>query len=311
LVRAVVTLGALLVMLALPVGSSAAVLYDQTDMATAQSISSQEFPDAPSATNQAADDFTVPPGQAWTIGEVDVSGIGLATAPINAYLYSGGGALPGAQIFAQPHIAATGGPSYAVPLSGAPPLPPGTYWVSIQAYAPTTASDDWSWTTRAAQAGNPAAWQNPGNGSMTGCVSWFTRSSCIGGDPDQVFKLLGTSSPYPPPESASAPSNAITLGKPLLNKRKGIAVEPVAVPGPGVLTLKGRGVVTQRPGRASISRVVSAAGIVNMLVKPRDKTKRKLNSTGSAKLAVTITYTPAGGVPNSKQKTIRLKKKLR
>jgi hypothetical protein len=107
------------------------------------------------------------------------------------------------------------------------------------------------------------------------------------------------------------PPNAFTLGKPKLNTKKGTANEPVTVPGPGDLTLSGKGVATQRPARAAASRAVSAAGPVMLLVKPKGKIRRKLNQTGQEKVKVTVTYVPTGGSPNAQTKTINLRKKLR
>jgi hypothetical protein len=107
----------------------------------------------------------------------------------------------------------------------------------------------------------------------------------------------------PPPPSSATPSNAISLGKAVLNNKKGTATVPVFVPGAGVVTLRGRGVIKQRREKAS-------AGIVNMLVKPADKTKRKLNATGKAKVGIAITYTPTGGSSSSKSKSLVLKKLL-
>jgi hypothetical protein len=102
----------------------------------------------------------------------------------------------------------------------------------------------------------------------------------------------------------ATPSNAVSLGKAVLNKRKGTATVPVFVPGPGVVTLTGKGVIKQRREKAS-------AGIVSMLVKPAGKTKRKLNATGKAKVGITVTYTPTGGSSSSKSKSLVLKKLLR
>jgi hypothetical protein len=105
------------------------------------------------------------------------------------------------------------------------------------------------------------------------------------------------------------PSNAITLGKPFLNTGDGTAVIPVSVPGAGKLDLKGSGVVSQRPARASISREVSEAEIVNLLVKAKGKAKKKLAAKGKAKVKVTITFTPTGGTPNAQTAKVKLKKK--
>jgi hypothetical protein len=121
-------------------------------------------------------------------------------------------------------------------------------------------------------------------------------------DLDFAFKTYVASGAPPPPPPT--PLNAMSLGKPVLNKTKGTATVPVFVPGPGVVMLTGKGVVKQR-------REKITAGIVNMLVKPAGKAKRKLNRTGKVKEKVGITYTPTGGVPNSKSKTLVLKKRLR
>jgi hypothetical protein len=103
------------------------------------------------------------------------------------------------------------------------------------------------------------------------------------------------------------PLNTISLGKPKLNKSNGTATVPVTVPGPGALTLAGKGVVT-RSAQTSRSRAVSAAGTLNLVVKPRGKAKRKLSSAGTAKVTVAITYTPTGGKPNGAQRKIKLRK---
>jgi hypothetical protein len=122
-------------------------------------------------------------------------------------------------------------------------------------------------------------------------------------DVDAAFKTY-VASGAPPRASPPTPSNAISLGKAVLNKTKGTATVPVFVPGPGVVTLTGNGVVKQRREKAS-------AGIVNILVKPAGKAKHKLNSTGKAKVKITVTYTPTGGGPDSKSKSLVLKKRLR
>jgi hypothetical protein len=103
--------------------------------------------------------------------------------------------------------------------------------------------------------------------------------------------------------TSTPPSNVITLGKPKRNKKKGTAKEPVTVPGPGTLTLAGKGVVNQ-------TKTSTAAGTVNLLVKSKGKQKKKLNKAGKVKVKVTVTYTPTGGLPNSQSRKLILKKRL-
>jgi hypothetical protein len=103
----------------------------------------------------------------------------------------------------------------------------------------------------------------------------------------------------PPPCKA----NAITLGKPKLVKKRGIALVPVSVPGPGTLLLGGAGV-------APTSTTVSAAGTVSLRVKASGPKKKRLRKTGKAKLTLSVTFTPTGGVANTQPKTVTLRKRL-
>lgn len=108
-------------------------------------------------------------------------------------------------------------------------------------------------------------------------------------------------------------SNAATIGKPRLNKKRGTARLPVTVPGPGTLTLSGRGVVPERWIRASasLSRTVSTAGTVKLLIKAKGRAKGKLDRTVRVKVSVTITFTPTGGTANAQTKRLKLIKKRR
>jgi hypothetical protein len=100
-----------------------------------------------------------------------------------------------------------------------------------------------------------------------------------------------------------SPSNLITLGKPKLNKKKGTAKLPVTVPGPGTLTLTGKGVVKQ-------TKTPIAAATVKLMVESKGKKMRKLDNAGKVKVKITVAYTPTGGTPNSQSKTLVLKKVL-
>jgi hypothetical protein len=113
-----------------------------------------------------------------------------------------------------------------------------------------------------------------------------------------------------PPASAS---NQFTFGKLKLNRSQGTATLTVGVPGPGTLTLGGKGIVAQRPATnrlAALRRIVTAAGKVKLKIKPRGKAKAKLNHTGRATVKAKVTFTPSGGASASKTKKIRLKKNL-
>ena len=108
----------------------------------------------------------------------------------------------------------------------------------------------------------------------------------------------------------SCKPNGFTFGKPMRNRRWGFAKLPVTVPGPGVLTLKGKGVYTLRPLGNLPERFALAAGTINLLVKPKPKMRGKLERSGRAKVRVTVTYVPTGGLPNSATKTLVLRMRL-
>jgi subtilisin-like proprotein convertase family protein len=109
-----------------------------------------------------------------------------------------------------------------------------------------------------------------------------------------------------------SPSNKIDLGKVKKNKHKGTAKISVTVPGPGTVTLGGKGVKAQRPlsgERITAARAVTEAGTVTLPVKAKGRKKKKLNKTGKTKLTVDVTYTPAGGAANTETQPVKLVKK--
>jgi hypothetical protein len=293
----------------LPASASGALLYDQTDSAGSSSVVSTDYDsEHDSLDSQIADDFTVPAGQSWEIDHLDVIGTIFMLSPppkVHVFLYADSGIFPGAELFRQEGIPAANGPNYSIPISGAPLLPPGTYWVSAQqaeGNGDPIKFTDWSWTNRTVQNGDPAAFRNPGNGYMTGCIDWGSLTPCSGPDagPDVLFKLSGTSSPFPPPTGSSTPpSNRFTFGNLRRNRKKGTAKLTVVLPGPGTLKLTGRGLV---------QRVVMATGTVRLLIKAKGKAQSKLSRTGTVKLKATIAFTPTGGSPSTRAKAIVLKK---
>jgi hypothetical protein len=106
-----------------------------------------------------------------------------------------------------------------------------------------------------------------------------------------------------PQAGGGAPSNDFSFGKVKRNRKRGTAKLTVIVPGPGELDLAKTKKVKQAEKRAE------AAGNVKLRIKPRRKAKRKLNRNGKAKLKANVTYTPAGGDPNTKFKKLKLKKR--
>lgn len=124
----------------------------------------------------------------------------------------------------------------------------------------------------------------------------------------QRFGEAGTA--LPPCPVPIAVSNEFTFGKLKRNKKAGTARLPVSVPGPGILTLTGKGVANQRTaGAASARAAVTAAGTFRLLIKAKGKAKRKLRRRGKFKVTVSVTYTPNGGAANSRARTVRLIKK--
>jgi subtilisin-like proprotein convertase family protein len=108
----------------------------------------------------------------------------------------------------------------------------------------------------------------------------------------------------------TGPRNTVTAGTPKLNKKKGTAQLPVTVGDAGQLTLSGKGVKSVRSAGASKSVATAGPGTVNLVVKPKGKTSKKLNSAGKATVNAKITFTPTGGAPNTTTKKIKLKKTL-
>ena len=107
-------------------------------------------------------------------------------------------------------------------------------------------------------------------------------------------------------------SNEFEITKVKKNKNRGTAVLTVDVPGPGQLSLTGKGVKTQRAG-ATISKDVDAAGKATLKVKAKGAKKQKLLSTGKVKVKAKVTFKPSAGGgadlpgdPNTEPKKIKL-----
>ena len=198
-----------------PIQPPPGTLYDQYDRpgGEAEEIISQDFvPDSNRYDSEAADDFVVPDGTTWTVTQVDADGwessIGQPMPSYNVRFYSQAGALPGAVVaerLGQSYSAAGGDVQVAV--SPGVVLPPGHYWISLQAVE-SESSRSWYWQDRALQAGEAAAWRNPPGGFTVRCLSWTERRDCSRSYPanaDQVWRLRGTSVGVPRPPAPAPP----------------------------------------------------------------------------------------------------------
>jgi hypothetical protein len=119
---------------------------------------------------------------------------------------------------------------------------------------------------------------------------------CVGGAPTPdlgAYELVPTAACPKPP-------NRFSFGKLKRNRKKGTAKLAVSLPGPGALSLSGKGVVRQER---------SGSGTVSLLVKAKGRSRRRLARAGTLKVKVTVIFTPSGGDPATKERTLKLLEK--
>ncbi|MFO1339481.1 MAG: hypothetical protein U1F53_14875 [Burkholderiaceae bacterium] len=172
-----------------------AVLYSQNDNDGGTGVTSQNFEASFDIyDNSGADDFKVPKGTSWKVSSVDVTGVYYngsgPAASEHVTFYADAGGLPGAAVADFPASAGTdSGGSFSMPVKAK--LKKGTYWVGVQANMDFAIGGQWGWEVRSVQAGNGAAWQNPGDGFGSGCTTWGSLQTCLGYGPDFMFALNG------------------------------------------------------------------------------------------------------------------------
>jgi hypothetical protein len=186
--------------LSVPAGASAATLYDQLDHAASGSNSTTDSYFYPMGENvQAADDFTVPSGQAWQLtGAHEPNPNNYNAYDFSVTIFADAGGRPGNPL-SQATAPATGGSSFTFPISGAPSLQAGHYWISIQLMNLVA----WAWQNRTVQSGSPAMIQNPDGMEFPACATWAPRTQCApatSAAPDQAFSLDGNAVPAGPPK---------------------------------------------------------------------------------------------------------------
>ena len=169
--------------------------------------------------DQAADDFVVDllPLNVFYITEVNVMGEysqgGGPASAFNVYFYRDApGHLPGELIGALLNQPYTGTPpDFTIHLT-AGVFDPGTYWISVQAVMDFNPNGQWFWHNRTLLSNSFAAWQNPGDGYGTGCVTWNRKNACMPDQvaPDQVFSLRVCVIEYTPTAAPSPTATATT-----------------------------------------------------------------------------------------------------
>ncbi|HET7416575.1 MAG TPA: hypothetical protein VFJ61_02965 [Solirubrobacterales bacterium] len=115
-----------------------------------------------------------------------------------------------------------------------------------------------------------------------------------------------TPSPSPPlPLSPPAPANAFSFGKPTLNKKSGTAKLPVALPGPGTVRLVD--VKTKKKQVQTKTLQSTAAGTVQLPIKPTKAGRETLLAEGKLLIRVAVTFTPSGGSSATQTRGLTLK----
>ena len=197
--------------------------YDNPATEPPLGIGSQQFEPAMAAfDDQVADDFVVDllPLNVFYITEVRVMGEysqgGGPASSFNVYLYRDAtGHLPGELIQSRLNQPYTGTPpDFTINLTSGL-FDPGTYWISVQAVQNFNPNGQWFWHNRTVQSNSGAAWQNPGDGYGTGCVTWNRKNACMPDQvsPDQVFSLnlcVIEYTPTVPPSPTPTPTSTAT-----------------------------------------------------------------------------------------------------
>ena len=141
----------------------------------------------------AADDFTVPKGQHWTITEVDVTGVYFnGSGPADSEtvtIYRAAQGKVGEVVASYPHLAGVdsgGSFKIAIPRTR---LKPGTYYVSVVVNMSFMSGGEWHWENMVEVHGHRPKWQNPGGSE---CQTWTAEKKCFGpGLGDHFFALQG------------------------------------------------------------------------------------------------------------------------
>lgn len=184
---ALATAGTFADTLSSPPLNSITTLWNQNSNFGGGGIISDYCTSGTSACSAAADDFVVPAGKAWTVKEVDVTGVFYdgsgPAASANITFYTSAKGLPGKVVRTFSNQDCGGGPDFACLIRGIK-LTGGTkgttYWVSVVANCSfIDGCGEWGWVTNTTIHHHQAVWK--GNG----CTGWCQIGS------DLAFDLKG------------------------------------------------------------------------------------------------------------------------
>jgi CSLREA domain-containing protein len=126
-------------------------------------------------------------------------------------------------------------------------------------------------------------------------------STAVGADGADVGAFeLQLPAPPPPPVS-----NNFTFGKLTLNKKRGIAILRVRVP------VAGRVILLRTPRVRRAVRNPAGRRVVRLPVRARGKFRKRLLRTGRVRVRARVRFRPAGSVPRTKSRMVRLVKRKR
>jgi hypothetical protein len=177
------------------------LVYDQRSLPISNGKAAQDFePSRSNRDSEGVDDFENAGTGVWMINKVVVMGSYSSTTASVAsldivFLQDSSG--PGAQICATTGTVTNDDRGdLTVVLDPVCSIPPGTYWLVVQAnldYGPNC--DQWYWDSSPDAVGSNALWRNPQAGFPTVCTDWATLPDCFGsGETSFLFALYDVSS---------------------------------------------------------------------------------------------------------------------
>jgi len=205
--------------------SMAQVLLDQSTGLFTGGIASMDFETASDIYDcAAADDFTVPTGNSWTVDSIKIFGQYSATAttttPMRIILYVDSAGTPGGVYYQEDFtgdqdLNADGDVmiKFDCPLR----LPAARYWLSaVSTKTFGGGGGQWYWTRDTVGGGLVFKWKNQGGGFGTSCSTFTTISTCVAAvtQPGVAFILYGCQGG---PNLASFPEDTVVCEADLLS----------------------------------------------------------------------------------------------